>query len=161
MDWKLGFKSGAVAGAIYGVFVGIINVIYMVVAKEEVIQTMQAALSGVEIPISMDQLYTISMISTVPSSAVMGVISGLVFGTVFLLLKDEMIGKGLKKKGLFFAVLLFICLGVAELYKAGNLAGAIFMLRFSYLPLVPLSFAAFLAFGYFLGMFWERFEKRK
>ncbi len=161
MEWKLGLKSGAVAGAIYGVLAGIIGLVYLIVMKEEVIQRIQAAIpSDVNIPISMEQLYTITLISSFPSGIVMGVIVGMVFGIIFLLLHDEWPGKTPRRQGLFLALFLFLFFGIAEMFSPENAAGGFFMLRFSYLPLIPFSFAAFLFFGYCLGMFWERFEKK-
>jgi hypothetical protein len=162
MRWKLGLKSGAVAGAVYGAIAAIIGIIYMVVMREEVIQRIQAAIpSGTNIPISTEQLYTISLVFSLPSGIIMGVITGMVFGLVFLLMREELLGKNDRKKGFFLALLLLVCLALAEVFVPENAVGAFFMLRFSYLPLAPISAGAFLFLGYLTGMFFERFEKRK
>lgn len=161
MEWKKGLKTGAVAGVFYGIFAGIVNVVYMILMKDEVIAMIQAAIpQGISIPISMEDLYTISLISSLPSSILVGMFAGMAFGAIFLLLKGELIGKSSKFKGVFLALLLFIALGLSEMVEPGNAVGAFFQLRLSYLPLVPLSFAAFLSLGYFYGLFWDRFKKK-
>jgi vacuolar-type H+-ATPase subunit I/STV1 len=162
MKWGLALKSGAVAGAVYGVLAGIVGLAYMVAMKEEVIARMQAAIpQGVSIPMSMEDLYNISLAASVPSSMIMGVIVGMVFGIVFMLMKDELLGKNLRFRGMFLSVFLFAALGIWEIFYPENLIGGLLMLRFSPWPLIPCSFAAFLVLGYLQGMFWERFEKKK
>jgi hypothetical protein len=161
MEWGLALKSGAVAGAIYGFFAGIIGSVYMLAMREESIAKIQAAIpSGYDIPISMEDLYNISLMASIPSGIIMGAIIGLVFGVVFMVMKEDLIGKNLRIRGVCLSVLLFVALGVWELLQPENIIGALLLLRFSPLPLVPFSFAAFLALGYLQGMFWERFEKK-
>jgi hypothetical protein len=162
MKWVHALKSGAVAGAIYGVFAGIIGMVYLIVMKEQAIQKIQAAIPReANIPMSIDQIYSITMISSLPSAVIFGLIVGAVFGVMFGLMREELLGKNEKFKGLFLALLLLICLVVVEVFSPENMIGGFFMLRFSYLPLAPFSAAAFLVFGYLTGMFWERFEKKK
>lgn len=163
MEWKHGIKSGAVAGVFYGIIAGVITVIYMVLEKEKIMDMLQSVLSSnANIPISADQLYTISLISSFPSAVVGGVLAGMVFGVIYVLMKKELLGKNAKMQGVSLAVLLFIALGVAELLGPENAIGAFFMLRFSNILLIPLCFGAILALGYFTGIFWDRFgEKRK
>jgi thiamine transporter ThiT len=161
MEWKHGLKSGAVAGVIYGVFAGIINVVYMTAMREEIIERIQAAMpQGMSIPISIDQLYTITLISAFPSGIVMAVIVGMVFGVIFMLLREELLGNTPKKRGIFLSIILFAFFGLAEMFSAENAVGAFFMLRFSPWYLIPASFGAFLLLGYLTGMFWERFGKK-
>ncbi|MBN2331016.1 MAG: hypothetical protein JXC85_04310 [Candidatus Aenigmarchaeota archaeon] len=163
MEWKHGIKSGAAAGVFYGILAGIVTVLYMVLEKEKIVQMLQSVLSSnANIPISTEQLYSITLISSFPSAIFGGVLTGIVFGVIYVLMKDQMIGKSPKMRGISLAILLFMALGVAELFGPENAIGAFFMLRFSTPVLIPLSFGAFLALGYFMGMFWDRFgEKSK
>jgi hypothetical protein len=160
MEWKHGIKSGAVAGVFYGILAGIVTVLFMILDKENIIQRIQAVISSnANIPISTEQLYNITLIASFPSSIIGGVLVGMIFGVIFVLMKKELIGKNSKMQGITLAILLFIALGVAELAGPQNAVGGFFMIRFTSLPLVPLSFGAFLALGYFMGVFWDRFEK--
>lgn len=163
MEWKHGIKSGAVAGVFYGIIAGIVTVLYMLLNREMIIQRLQAVLSSnANIPISTDQLYDITLIASLPSSVIGGVLVGVIFGVIYVLMKKELIGKDAKKQGISLAILLFIALGVAEMVGPENAIGAFFMIRFSSLPLVPLSFGAFICLGYLMGVFWDRFgEARK
>ena len=80
MEWKHGVKSGAVAGVFYGIIAGIVTVLYMILNKEMLIERLQAVLSSnVNIPISTDQLYNITLISSFPSSIIGGVLVGVIF----------------------------------------------------------------------------------
>lgn len=161
MEWKHGIKSGAVAGVFYGIIAGIVTVLYMLLNKEMLIERLQAVLSSnANIPISTDQLYNITLIASFPSSIIGGVLVGMIFGVIYVLMK-ELIGKDAKKQGISLAILLFIALGVAEMVGPENAIGAFFMIRFSSLPLVPLSFGAFICLGYFMGVFWDRFGDKK
>ncbi len=160
MEWKQGIKSGAVAGVFYGILAGIVTVLYMIIDKENIIQSIQAVISAnANIPISTEQLYNISLIASFPSSIIGGVLVGMVFGVIYVLTKSELIGKNAKIQGVSLAILLFIALGVAELMGPGNAIGGFFMIRFSSLLLVPPSFGAFMVLGYLMGVFWDRFEK--
>ena len=160
MEWKHGLKSGAVAGIIYGVFAGIINVVFMTAMRDEIIGRIQAAIpQGTSIPISMDQLYTITLIAAFPSALVMAVIVGMVYGVIFMVLREELMGKTARMKGIFLSIILFAFFGLAEMFSAENAVGAFFMLRFTPWYLIPASFVAFLILGYLTGMFWERFGK--
>jgi hypothetical protein len=163
MEWKHGLKSGAVAGVFYGILAGVVTVLFMILNKEKVMQGIQAVLSqNAQIPIPAEQLYSITLIASLPSSVIGGLLVGAIFGAIFVLMKNELIGKNAKIQGISLAILLFIALGVAELLGPENAIGAFFMIRFSSLPLVPLSFGAFLCLGYFMGVFWDRFgESRK
>ena len=162
MEWKHGVKSGAVAGVFYGIIAGIVTVLYMILNKEMLIERLQAVLSSnVNIPISTDQLYNITLISSFPSSIIGGVLVGMIFGVIYVLMKKELIGKDAKKQGISLAIILFIALGVAEMVGPENAIGAFFMIRFSSLLLVPLSFGAFIGLGYFMGVFWDRFGDKK
>jgi hypothetical protein len=160
MEWGLGLKTGAVSGLIYGVLAGIISVIYMIADKEAIIAQIQAALAGYDIPISMDQLYNISLMTTFPTIAIFGILVGIVFGIILMLLKEEWPGKNMRFKGLYLALALVIFLAIVEVFAPQNAIAGFFILRFSYLPLAPFSAAAFLFLGYSYGMFWERFGKK-
>ena len=162
MEWKHGLKSGAVAGVFYGILAGIVTVLFMMLTRETVMQRLQAVLSqNAQIPMSAEQLYDITLIASFPSSVIGGVLVGAIFGVIFVLMKNELIGKNAKIQGISLAILLFIALGVAELLGPENAIGAFFMIRFSSLPLVPLSFGALIGLGYFMGVFWERFEEKR
>lgn len=161
MEWGTGLKSGAASGAIYGVIAGILGYIYMLTMKEDVIARIQAAIpQGVSIPMSMDDLYNISLIAAVPSTIISGVILGLILGVVFMLMKEELMGKNLRLKGVFLTGFILVVAVVWELLYPQNLFGGFLLLRFSPIFIAPLSAIAFLAFGYLLGMFCERFEKK-
>ena len=161
MEWKHGLKSGVVAGVIYGVLAGAINIIYLTVMREQIIERIQAAIpSGTSIPISMDQIYTITLIAAFPSAVIFAIFTGMAFGVIYLLLREELFGNTAKKKGIFLSIILFVFFGLAEAFSAENAVGAFFMLRFSPWYLIPASFVAFLVLGYLTGMFWERFGRK-
>lgn len=162
MEWGTALKSGAVAGAIYGVFGGAIGLAYLLVMRDEVMQMLQSALSAQgDIPIPVESIYNITLFTSIPSGIIGGILAGLAFGIIFMLLKGEWPGKTPRLQGLFLALVLFVCLGVGEMFSPGNVVGPFFMMRFSFLPSIPFSFVAFLFFGYLTGMFWERFEKKR
>ncbi len=162
MDWGHGAKSGAVAGVVYGILSGIIGIAYMLSMKEEVMAKMQAAIpSGVNIGISMDTLYQISLISVIPSSAIMGVISGVIFGILFAGTREELFGEKETVRGISLAVIVFAGLGLAHMIFPNNIAGSLFLLNFTSLYLLPFSAAAMLLMGYLTGRFWVRFGKNQ
>jgi hypothetical protein len=162
MDWGHGAKSGAVAGVVYGILSGIIGMAFMMSMKEEVMATMQAAIpSGVNIGMSMDTLYQISLMSVIPSSAIMGVIAGVIFGILFAGTREELAGEKETIRGVSLALILFAGLGLAHMVFPNNIAGSLFLLNFTTLYVLPFSAAAFLLMGYLTGMFWVRFSEKK
>jgi hypothetical protein len=163
MDWGHGAKSGAVAGVFYGIVSGVIGMAYMFLMKEEVMARMQAALpSGVDIGIPMDTLYQISLMSAIPSGAIMGVIVGVIFGILFAATREELFGEKETIRGLSLAIIVFAGLGLAHMVFPNNIAGSIFLVNFTSLYVLPFSAAAMLLLGYMTGIFWVRFgEKHK
>jgi len=162
MEWKLGIKTGLVAGAIYGFLAGIVALAISIVMREEIIKQIQAQFARVpyDIPITAEQVYPITVAMSVPGAVISGLIVGAILGIVFLVLYGELLGKDSKRKGLFFVILLIIGLGLAELAFPGS-GLPLVMVQTSYLVFTPLNILFFLVFGYLLGRFYDRFSKKK
>lgn len=161
MEWKLGLKTGAVAGIVFGFIGVIINLLYMIAMKDEFVARIQSSLGGQSIPISMDDLYNISLVFTVPSSIFMGIIAGMFFGIIFMLVRTELHGKNDKFKGLTLAILVIIAIVISEMAVPENILGSFFMFRSAFLLSVPLSIISTLLLGYLFGFFLMKFEKKK
>jgi hypothetical protein len=164
MDFSRILKTGAVSGAIYGVLQGIVSVLSYVFYRQDIIDLIRASIpSGVDIPMTMDQLADIGMITAIPGSIIGGIIAGIIVAFIFSLMHEDLWGKNDKIKGVFLCVLLTIAILLGEaLYPNGIVAG-LFMVQTRFLMLTPLSVAFFIFSGYLTGMFYERFGggKRK
>ncbi|MCK4335747.1 MAG: hypothetical protein KAT94_03325 [Candidatus Aenigmarchaeota archaeon] len=161
MDWGRIFKTGAVAGVIYGILQGIVSVLTFVFYREQIIELMRSSIpSNVEIPLSMEQLADIGMISAIPGSIIGGIIAGIIVCFIFTLMYNELLGKDSKRKGLFLCILLLIGIGLGELAYPGVIGG-IFMVQTRYIMLTPLNVVFFLVFGYLLGNFYNKFGQKE
>ena len=161
MDWGRIFKTGAVAGVIYGILQGIVSVLTFVFYREQNIELMRSSIpSNVEIPLSMEQLADIGMISAIPGSIIGGIIAGIIVCFIFTLMYNELLGKDSKRKGLFLCILLLIGIGLGELAYPGVIGG-IFMVQTRYIMLTPLNVVFFLVFGYLLGNFYNKFGQKE
>lgn len=161
MDWGRIFKTGAVAGVIYGILQGIVSVLTFVFYREQIIELMRSSIpSNVEIPLSMEQLADIGMISAIPGSIIGGIIAGIIVCFIFTLMYNELLGKDSKRKGLFLCILLLIGIGLGELAYPG-VVGGIFMVQTRYIMLTPLNVVFFLVFGYLLGNFYNKFGQKE
>lgn len=161
MDWGRIFKTGAVAGVIYGILQGIVSVLTFVFYREQIIELMRSSIpSNIEIPLSMEQLADIGMISAIPGSIIGGIIAGIIVCFIFALMYNELLGKDSKRKGIFLCILLLIGIGLGELAYPGVIGG-IFMVQTRYIMLTPLNVVFFLVFGYLLGNFYDKFEQKE
>ncbi len=161
MDWGRIFKTGAVAGVIYGILQGIVSVLTFVFYREQIIELMRSSIpSNVEIPLSMEQLADIGMISAIPGSIIGGIIAGIIVCFIFALMYNELLGKDSKRKGIFLCFLLLIGIGLGELAYPGVIGG-IFMVQTRYIMLTPLNVVFFLVFGYLLGNFYDKFGQKE
>lgn len=158
---KLGAKAGVVAGAIYGVLAGIVGIIYLIAKKDEIIAMLNGQLSslGVNVPMTAEQLYPMTIIGAPINAIISGLIIGAVLGVVFSLLREELIGKNNRIRGVCFSVLILIALGIGEL-AAPNLSMGFILINTGFLPSAVLGVIFFLAFGYLLGMFYDRFKPK-
>lgn len=158
MEWGRLFKTGLVSGIIYGVLQGIVSMLSYVFYREQIIETIRAALpSNVEIPMTMEQLADIGMMFAIPGSIVGGIIAGLVFAFIFSVLYGELVGKDSKRKGLFLSILLLIAIVLGELAYRGVLGG-LFLFQTSFVMITPLNAVFFIVLGYLTGMFYDKFE---
>ena len=154
-------KAGAVSGAIYGVLQGIVSVLAYVFYREQIIDILRASIpSNVNMPMTMDQLADISMISAIPSSIIGGIITGIIMCVIFALMYDTLLGKNSKKKGLLMCLLLLTGIVLGELAYPG-VVGGLFMVQTRFILLAPISAAFFIAYGYILGLFYDRFASHK
>jgi hypothetical protein len=161
MEYARVLKTGAVSGAIYGVLQGIVSVLSYVFYRQQIIDMIRASLpSNVNIPMTMDQLADIGMISAIPGSVIGGIIAGVIFSAIFAVMYSELLGKDSKRKGLFLGVLLFAGILAGELAYPG-LIGGIFMVQTKFILLAPLSAAFFFALAYLTGMFYDRFDPKR
>jgi hypothetical protein len=154
-------KAGAVSGAIYGVLQGIVSVLAYVFYREQIIEMIRASIpSNVSIPMTMDQLANIGMISAIPGSIIGGIIAGIIFCIIFSLMYDELLGRDSKRKGVFLCLLLLAGIVVGEFAYPG-LIGGIFMVQTKFILLAPVSAAFFFILGYVLGIFYDRFDTKR
>ncbi|MBN2042650.1 MAG: hypothetical protein JW754_02490 [Candidatus Aenigmarchaeota archaeon] len=154
-------KAGAVAGVIYGFLTAIAGIVYMVMMKEEVITTIRTALSAYgNLPITAEDLYPMSLAGAIPGGLINGLIVGIILAFVFAIIYNELIGKNSMIKGVCFSVLILIGIGIGEMAAPGISAGLI-LLNSRFLPSLALGVIFFLAYGYLLGMFYDRFGKPK
>ncbi|NIO23304.1 MAG: hypothetical protein GTN38_04745 [Candidatus Aenigmarchaeota archaeon] len=160
MKWGLGIKTGIVAGAVYGFLAGIVATVVTILMREEIIKQIQAQFARIpqDIPITAEQVYPITVAMSIPGSIIGGLIVGAVLGIVFLVLYGELLGKDSKRKGIFFAVLLIVGTGLAELAFPGS-GLSLIMIQTRYILLTPVNILFFLVFGYLLGKFYDRFKK--
>jgi hypothetical protein len=160
MDWGRLFKTGAVAGVIYGILQGIVATFSYVFYREQIIEIIRSAIpSNAQIPMTMEQLADMGMMFAIPGSIFGGIIAGIIVAFIFSVLYEELMGRDSKKKGIFLAFLLLICIGLGELAYAGVLS-AMFMVQTKFIMLAPLSAIFFLALGYLTGMFYDKFEDK-
>ena len=154
-------KAGAVAGVIYGFLSAIAGIIYMVVMREEVISTIRTALSAYgDLPITAEDVYPMSLVGAIPGGLINGLIVGVILAFVFAIIYKELIGKNSMIKGLCFSILILIAVGLGEMAAPGLSAGII-LLNSRFLPSLALGVLFFLAYGYLLGMFYDRFGQHK
>ena len=157
MDWGRILKTGAVAGIIYGFLQGIVSLLSYVFYREEIIKMITSSIpKNVNIPMSVEELADIGMISTIPGSLVGGIVTGIIFAFIFRLMYKELIGSKDETKGLFLSVLLAAGVGLGELAYPGVLGG-IFLINTHFVMLLPLNFAFMLVLGYSSGMFYKKF----
>lgn len=158
MDWGRFLKTGVVAGIIYGILQGIVTMLSYVFYREQIIEIIRSSIpSNIEIPMTMEQLADIGMMTAIPGSIIGGIIAGLIFAFIFSLMYSELIGKNSKRKGLFLAILLLIGIIIGELALQG-VVGGLFLFQTKFIMLTPLNAVFFLVFGYVIGIFYDKFE---
>jgi hypothetical protein len=158
MEWGRIFKTGAVSGIIYGILQGIVTTLSYVFFREQIIEIIRASIPpNIEIPLTMEQLADIGMISAIPGSIIGGIISGIIVSFIFALMYNELMGKDSKRKGLFLCILLTVAVVLGELAYPGVIGG-IFMIQTRFILLTPLNIIFFLVFGYVMGKFYDKFE---
>lgn len=161
MDFSRVLKAGAVSGAVYGVLQGIVTILAYVFYRGQIIEMIRGSIpSNVNIPMTMEQLADIGMISAIPGSVIGGVIAGIIVCVIFSLIYDELLGKDSKRKGVFLCLLILVGIVLGELASPG-IIGGIFMVQIRYILLAPLSAAFFLVLGYMLGIFYDRFDSKR
>ncbi|NIO20663.1 MAG: hypothetical protein GTN76_07970 [Candidatus Aenigmarchaeota archaeon] len=160
MKWKPGLKTGVVAGAVYGFLTGIVALAITIVMKDDIIKQIQAQFASVpyDIPITAEQVYPITVAMSIPGAIMSGLIVGAILGIIFMILHGELLGKNSKRKGLCFVILLIIGTGIAELAFPGS-GLPLVMVQTTFIMFTPLNILFFLAFGYLLGRFYDRFNK--
>lgn len=157
MKWKLGLKTGAVAGAIYGLISGFIALAVAIINKDEILAAINAQFAQLDnVPVTAEQVYPITIAMSVPGAIFSGVIIGAVLGIVYTIFHEDLPTK--KRKGFFFAILLLIGAGLAEMISAGHGLSWL-MIQTQILWLTPFGIAAFLFFGFLLEKFYLRFRK--
>ncbi|MEE9323574.1 MAG: hypothetical protein V3U72_03440 [Candidatus Aenigmarchaeota archaeon] len=160
MDFGRIFKTGAVSGSIYGILQGIVSVLSFVFYREQIIELIRSSLpSNLEIPITVEQLADIGMISAIPGSIIGGIIAGIIVSFIFALMYNELMGKDSKRKGLFLCILLAVAVVLGEFAYQGVIGG-IFMIQTRFVLLTPLNIIFFLVFGYVMGKFYDKFEQK-
>ncbi len=154
-------KAGAVAGVIYGFLTAIAGMVYMVMMREEVISSIRTALSGYgNLPITAEDIYPMALMGAIPGGLINGLIVGIILAFVFAVLYNELIGKNSMIKGLCFSVLILIAVGIGEM-AAPRLSAGLILLNSNFLPSLALGVIFFLAYGYLLGMFYDKFGHHK
>ncbi|MCX6818142.1 MAG: hypothetical protein NTU57_04770 [Candidatus Aenigmarchaeota archaeon] len=161
MDFSRVLKTGLVSGIIYGVMQGITSVFSYVFYREQIKEMIKAAIpSNANIPMTMDQLADIGMMSAIPGSIVGGIIVGIVMAVIFALMYESLMGGNSRKKGIFLCLLLLAGIILGELAYPGFIGG-LFMVQTRFILLAPISAAFFVAYGYILGLFYDRFSSHK
>ncbi len=162
MDFLRIIKAGAVSGIIYGVMQGIVSILAYVFYREDIIEMIRKSIpANVNIPMTIDQLADIGMISAIPGSMIGGIIAGIIVCFIFALMHNELIGKNFKRKGLFLCILITIAIILGEAAYPSGIVGGIFMVQTRFIMLAPLNIAFFLVLGYLLGLFYDRFAPHK
>jgi hypothetical protein len=161
MDLSRVLKTGLFSGIIYGVMQGITSVLSYVFYREEIKAMIRASIpSSTNIPMTMDQLADIGMMAAIPGSIVGGIIAGIVMAFIFSVMYESLMGGSSKKKGVFLCLLLLAGIVLGELAYPGFIGG-LFMVQTRFILLAPLSAAFFVAYGYILGLFYDRFAGHK
>lgn len=161
MDLSRMLKTGLVSGIIYGIMQGVVSALSYVFYREEIKAIIRASIpSSTNIPMTMDQLADIGMIAAIPSSIVGGIIAGIIMTFIFALMYESLMGNSSKKKGIFLCMLLLVGIILGEIAYPGFIGG-LFMVQTRFILLAPISAAFFVAYGYILGLFYDRFAGHK
>ena len=161
MKWNLALKSGAVAGAIYGLLSGFVALAVAILNKDQIIEQIQAQFANIpNVPVTAEDVYPLTLAAAVPGAIFSGLIIGIVLGVVFMLLREDLLGKNSAMKGVCLSGLLLIGLGIGEAISPGT-SLAFVMVQTSFILLTPVNVVLFLLFGFMLGKFHDRFESKK
>ena len=161
MDLSRVLKTGLVSGIIYGIMQSIVSVLSYVFYREQIKEIIRAAIpSSTNIPMTMDQLADIGMITAIPGSIVGGIIAGIVMAVIFAIMYENLMGRDSKRKGIFLCLLMLFAIVIGEVAYP-NFIGGLFMVQTRFILLAPLSAAFFVAYGYVLGLFYDRFAGHK